>query len=891
VTDDLPLVLLIGPDSPIVVAVAAVLQDWSAVGLVRDHAWLTDSDVEARGVVAPATVVASGLRRAVPLRDHVADQRDLSALRLCAVSVVGPDGRAVGAGSANTLLEHLDRQLSAVTPVHCLLARYGGPGWDPDVVMPRWTNVLLAPADGWDPTSVPAPFDAGSDEARFVAHAAAGLAGVAGLWSGMAEAPLDTEEVKGNVVTVVRSYLRRLEATEVSESLRVRLSDLSHAVPRSRTARGPLPQFGLPEQACEEMAEQVFARHANLFERPRPRRPEKPRPRWVSARLALRMFAAFLWAALRDAPRVWLNGVLAAMARLIQGGLFGQDSQYEVIVRGITPFGMRALPEDFIVAAERISASAGEPLERRVQGVDRFWQDVVEGAFTLGDGQRRSVAPVFVDDEPGVVDRVDRIAPDPDGRFELPPQLAAHVERPGLAPWDVIGVIMLRKELRALADKGGGPAADAGRALDDMAAWWVPRIGSYVVQVGTRLVTEFDRAVQELAELLQAAHDTESSAGLGQGLHATSRSVRRIQLALALALVAITILSVVGILAPLTAVTAAVSAVALSAMVSFGVFYRGQLSLFRYVNAAEEAAVRHAPDRVAALARVVRTTATLLVQYGCWAPLLGRFVHEPYGVKAARSSSPVRLAGALPRAMGLAVVHPVERDLAVMSAELRRELFEPGWLGNQWDELLASVPGRLGADGVELRDNITALYGDLGGDPSLLRRLSDDVVRHGVGKHADATLWGKARGRLLSDGWPTLAAKLFSSIEVATWPARPGRDDAVGFLQKLLDTDRRGRFDATLFTSAIGDFEPNNVVRTIVTAFDDLHEPVSATPGAASVRRVAPESGGQDGLDRFVLITQLAAARPANLIDLSGGAGSMTAEPDQGDRPQSDVLA
>src|SRR5262249_37291021 len=152
------LVVLLGADSPLVRAVTAVLHDWSTVGLVHDHVWVDVAEAGAaeQAQPVPATAVWSTGRRAVQLRDHIADQRDLRRLRLCALSMVGGDTRLVPGRQADALLNELRQLGPPVTAVNLLLARHGGDGWPSDVARSAgWQNVVVAPEDAWDPGSTP----------------------------------------------------------------------------------------------------------------------------------------------------------------------------------------------------------------------------------------------------------------------------------------------------------------------------------------------------------------------------------------------------------------------------------------------------------------------------------------------------------------------------------------------------------------------------------------------------------------------------------------------------------------------------------------------------------------------------------------------------------------
>ena len=157
----------------------------------------------------------------------------------------------------------------------------------------------------------------------------------------------------------------------------------------------------------------------------------------------------------------------------------------------------------------------------------------------------------------------------------------------------------------------------------------------------------------------------------------------------------------------------------LSAVAFLGWSTHGEIRLVDHqrkiaiVNARQEVSdqMDYAAFNVQIVAAKLHLLATLYQQYLAWAPVLGRFLREPFGPQPP-APVPVKLAGLLPRSVGFGVALSDEDLVADAVAELSREVFETGWLSELWAAMVADAPRQLGPQAVDLRSNAQALLSD-----------------------------------------------------------------------------------------------------------------------------------------------------------------------------------
>ena len=262
-----------------------------------------------------------------------------------------------------------------------------------DAIFDSQVNVLVQPVDAADPQAVIEPLGTGSP--TFAMHAAAALCTAAGLWTGMAAAPLDAEQPWSGVgVAVGRAYLRRLDATPVLD----RLADEVYGT------TGTLPDHPHPVRRADGRGgagRPTGRRRGHRVRRPGQARREHQIPAAAAVPTAAageagsrggrEMFFGFLRRAIpvprRRGRTRCAEPPAAGSSRARTKFFFGDQSGYQVVLTGLsaTPRGPastrpgRCRRRRWFPQPER---AAGQPVTR----VPQLWDDTVRSVAALADG-------------------------------------------------------------------------------------------------------------------------------------------------------------------------------------------------------------------------------------------------------------------------------------------------------------------------------------------------------------------------------------------------------------------------------------------------------------------------------------------------------------------------
>jgi hypothetical protein len=867
------LVAFLATSSPVMPRVLDVLRDWVAYGLIRPFVWIDEADADPRRPLAEvaATAVTGDRATRVRLRDHLADLPRFGTLRLVALSSVGRMPHWVAPAVAGLLYTGLG---GGVSPVHCLLARHGEDGWQPQPAWTGWHTVVIAPEDSRTPGSPATDLTYAHTDTEFYNHVAATLAGLAGLWTGMAEAPFDAVPA-GTLArpVVARAFLRRLDASAVTAALRASLTDLSRGLPRPRHGHSLCELARDPEAAAEKMARTVFGLHESLLavhRQPGPAGAER-----ISVWRALLLFFKFLVAALRRAPYVIAaevrNRMEAPLGRKVQDTLFGADSRYQIVTA--TGSGQAVDADEFARTAEEASrqvAAAQPDANQGVPNVGPFWRDVVAGVLTLADGgeRRPEIPPALLGSIPAVVANPDLLAPPPREAFVVPPEM---VPAMGTARLEAVDVRAHEQLAERLATAAAG-SVELARAAERLQVWRTSINRAFTSRIGNHLALEQRKRVAEVKRLNDELVATMAATDVPTATRNDQLNVIRILLGLLGGWVVLAALMWLSLryqwFAPKKVIiTGGVVAVAWLTWLTV-VLVRQQRRIFTALAARNGMLARHeaAVHNLGHAVSELRVVAVLYSQYLAWATVLGTFLREPFG----RLSPPViapHLAGPLPRAMGLGRAMPDPDQIDHATHDLGATVFASGWLKPLWETFVGDAPRRLGRDGLPLRDDPSLLLRDEATNATTpLRLWKQAVVDEGILGAAGDELWSRARGRLQEQGSIRLAETLLRDVDVI---GRAGaRPDGAGFLTELVGTlgdPSAYHFSTALFEPAAASQEHHRVVETLVVGGD---------PAPDRVRHLATTADTTADLDQFVVVVQLSAPVPPEhlrLLSVGGG--------------------
>ncbi len=896
-------VVFLAAPGPVPRAVASILRDWSAIGLLHEYIWMSQEEVSPS---APELALAAGVRDGDTTRDRLqnllSDGR-FDEITLCVVSAVtGPEvsgGLADPAVAAAVRNEMVHGARQRTIALHCMLTRHGD-GWDGHGLWDQWHNAVVAPEDAAQPGDRPTRLTSRTADDRdtqaFQLHAAAALAGVSGLWRGMPAGPFrELDYPNGPAGVVVRGFMRHLGAAAVTNQLRTQFADVSSGLPRPQMSSVRLEYVdqAAEPRAAAQLAEDVVDRHPEIFQAEREPVPEKTT---VGGLAMITIFLRFFWASLRRAPGVWLRSVerrySASAARTIQG-LAGENSPYKVIVRGVDAAGL----SDRVEQLSRATESLAQELTRRaetdqiVPPLAAFWRDVHGGACTLADGQShvRPLSPPMVGGRPAVFRHPDRIIVRNDDEFEVTSSLAVQtVER--VRAHDVRTGELLDGALRQLAEAASRESREGAAERDRLQDWRHRLKSSYLGQIGAHIDRHLRARLEELldtlAELERAAEEgnaDEDTVAQGESL---GSGLRRGVLALLVILAVIVFARLPGPLTNSQAAMAITVTLLIWAGVSAAAFFTSTQRRFAQLCAEQPA------DRAEILARNLARTAqeahTLSVaylQYLEWAPVLSQFFREPLG-RVVAPADPPSLGGPLPRAMRLGRARPDAEAGSRVGGEVRDLVLGPGWLALLWEDLLAEAPGQLARAGrtVSWKGSPIApdeLLADRMADESGLRAWSAVVREEGLPAGPGTAIWLTARDRLFSHSSSRMAQELLSHIDLI------GRDDAhqtasgEAFLAGLLTAVRQPRdFDRELFTAAGRTGAGTSVTSTYVVSDPALWAPAGLSQDPPGLRLVPAEQTDTGSLDQFVAVMEMSSLLTGpHELRLSGGTGDATPDP------------
>ena len=505
------------------VTVLDVLRDWSSLGLVGPVC-LVDIDAIRPGELwIPAIVLEDGASRPVVLQEELSSRAYTGVARLCGLTEVGQQVVGPSDDIGMSLLGSVTNALPGVEIVRLHVVGVALQGTRPgeDLCWLGWHNVLVAPENAQAPTTGVSPIVYTPGDPVRISHFVAAVCSLAGLWAAEPSGPLDKRPVApGRVLVAARTFTRHLSALTVESELFARLASVEHGYPVPLFEGSSAWQVDDPVGAATDMAEKLFVKHPYLL----PRRREVPRstpPRPIGPLEALKMLFSFLWAAIRNAPRAFLDRVVhnvsVRTARLVGGLVFGGGgSEYEVVVNGVRADGMPASWSEIDETLERASnglAGGGGLVHLSNVDLTTFWKDYVGAGLTLLDAGARSaeLPPRMSGSRRGIITHGGRVAPDPADEFETPENVSAYVKRHRVTSNDVVAARFLAAELEEVGRSQhhiAGQAHNTGTALRD---WFGNHERSYTGRVGLKLAQGIAKVREEVSVYTDALQSAEAA--------------------------------------------------------------------------------------------------------------------------------------------------------------------------------------------------------------------------------------------------------------------------------------------------------------------------------------------------------------------------------------------
>lgn len=793
--------------------VIAGLTDLSAAGLINEFGWIRCVAGSSR--IEKVTLVTEGRSTDVSLEQLVTG-RQIPALRVATLVPATPDAVPADLGTEIAAANGLVSVSGAmsVTRVRFLLAGPEGIAGDLDsLVIEGYHNVLVSPEDSRAPAfgRIATPTSPGPQEfARFAAPA---VAGVTGLWSGVAHAPLDgVDPLPGRVVRLTRSFYRRLRTDDVEKRLRSVILAQNGELPLPSDQHSQVIYVQDPGLAASTMAQAFWTKHAAVL-RSNLLPYEAVTTEEIGGWKAITMFFGFLWASLKNAPSAWyrslVDNVSDRVAIGIQNAVFTDaPAAYEVVVRGRKANGEYASWDDVGAATEHLAAIAGIGQTESAQAdLSVVWQDYASASFTLADGGTRGVSgglpPIQVGAARGVIGHSGSIVPGARERFsDIPGVVAAAVRTDGVDATDPLGIQDLRfqlHELQASPDHG----LAAGSALKQLDGWAATTSRSFGSLVGERLATSYGEARRDMQNLFEKVRNAAAAPDPGEAKLTLARWTQ-VLVILWLVLTGVFIwLGVRGTVEWWVPVSVIVGTLVILLMCLCMAFIKSQRQLFALLHQRRRQKSEEAVDlqNLQTLISDVRRLWQAYGQFLSWSRAIGSFLSAPLGPDREQPTTPLDVAWGLPMSTSIGVAQPADEQVSQASGHLRRALYHPGWLTNSWDDLIlrTSPPG----PGQQPSALASPLWHDRGRQSqSGLERWSDDLFSGRLQSSGADVVWRNAL-ELLSTSMHQLVPNLVGTVSVIGGPVQP-------LAEFLGDLDReqgaRGTFAHDILTDgAIAD--------------------------------------------------------------------------------------
>jgi hypothetical protein len=813
-----------------------VLRDWSSVGLISPLHIIDVDAVRPGEVRFPCTVLEDGVIRSVVLQEELAVRASTGRARVCALTQLAARADTVGKDEALRLVDTLRNALPAVEPsrIHIIGVNLQGAAPEEDIGWLGWHNVVVAPENSQSPTAGVSPVVQSTTDPIPLTHFAAAVCSLAGAWAAEPRSPFDDRSVApGSSVMVARTFTRHLSAAAVESELLARLANVQQGYPVPLFEGSSAQVVDDEVGAASAMADALLEKHSlDVFPRPRetPRRTPQTK---IGALEALRMLFAFLWQALRNAPRAFLDSavrrVSAGTAAFVGGAAFGgADAQYTVVVNGIradgTPASWPEIDEALEAASSRIQGpvNVGAASNADLSGL---WQDFIGGGLTLLDAELRSqqLPPSMQGAKRAIVTTPTRVAVDPSDTYQPPENVSAFIKDRTVASYDVVAARTLDRQLSEVSSSQPHVSAQAGAAQHELREWFEVRRRSYTGRVGWTLSKSLEEVRSQIAQYVASLDAAQAQAAVPSQIEEQQRALsRRLKIVGGLALLAALGLVLLAVLGPPTWLFAAITVplvIVLWLVVSTFMFLRGQRDLFALLHQRQEMAnqleilqrnLSAAMDDMRRLTRAYR-------QYLDWCKAFGRFVQVPLGKPPARTDDEILLGTGFPLNHRFGAARPEQPVIDEISEIMRRDLFRVGWTSDAWEAFLGDVPREMGPTAFRVQESADLLFTDPGlSRQSLLSAWADAVTEREDWAGAARNLREKVE-QVLGGGGRNLTSRLLANVETRSPRGEVQSMTHESFVSGLdSDAAKTGAFARGIFTDQALNTEPWRVADTVI---------------------------------------------------------------------------
>ncbi|MEP7193216.1 MAG: hypothetical protein ABI903_10155 [Actinomycetota bacterium] len=812
-----------------------IIRDLSALGLLRRIHVVDVDSIREGDLRVPCWIVENGTAWVEILQDNLASSRGVERVRICAVTEAAETVQSVTADEAHSLQGVVRASLShvSVTPVHAVGVTLQGAPVTEELAWLGWHNVVVAPENSAAPAAGISPIVA-TDTTLRKSHLVASLCSLMGVWLDEGGCAFDNRELlPGRMLVASRSYTRHLSATDVEDELLRRLVSMDEGLPVPNSDGSSAWVIEDEVTAVTDMADHLLDKYRHVM----PRTREAPRatpPKSIGALTAIKMLFSFLWHALKNAPRAFLdaavNQISQRAASLVGSTVFGTgDSEYIVVVKGVRSDGRPASWAEVDDAVANAASRLGVPRMTEGSNADlsNLWKDFVHAGLTLMDAGNRSsdLPPMTKGGRSAVLGTADRVAPNPADVFEPTASVGGYVKGWRLSSIDVVQSRLLDDELGALAVNQPHLRSIVEKDRARLREWFQPRVQSFTGRVGSTLGRAVRDTRKEIADLVD---------GLGRAVQAAAvpdaiadeqdRLAKKLRLLILVAVVVVVGIIALVVLGPLSLVIGAIVCVLVVGswlVSSLLTFMKGQRNLFAMLHRREELNTqiellrKHLAEAIEDLRRLSRAYR----QYLDWSRALGTFVQAPLGSAPPEGGRHLVVGTGLPRNCRIGLARPEQPVIEEVAMLLKQDLFTVGWASGFWDSFVSDVPDELGKDAYRVRADPEVLWSDPGiARHSVLTAWSQAVADRGIRAGTSPELRERV-SELLSSADSDMTSRLLAQVETRSFGAGDIEPlDYASFIGGLDSVQRVGgshqAFDRQMFAAAPHTSEPWQVTET-----------------------------------------------------------------------------
>lgn len=498
-----------------------VVSDWALSGLAADSVWIDSAKPAEVNVIGE-----SGLKKLTTndwMSSGIAAGEEL---RVYVLQVLRDPKNAVSFEQANAVLSaHPELSRASAGLVNLIVPVDDLAKVPSSVFFDHRLNIVVSPADGVAPNAAHNVVAKKSPEV--FSHAAAGLVSVAGFWHGQDESPLEKLNKNrvlgpGQNTMISRAFLRYVDASDLVNNLvkSVALTEVD-VLPVAIDEKGkPFDVLtgGQAQAAIDAITEAFFTANAGQLAFKQPPAFRSGPLKSIGFIDAIKLYFSFVFKWLWAAPGEWAREKLAnAKAAIAASGqrFLGSDSQYEVIVKGVSVRTHDSNTELDLSQEILDAARAGLGSSHLIPPASPFqlWESMVTATCNLADGGTGfdAVSLPSVGADRVLVREPAMLTPDSrTNNFDVPARLPIPMSGARLRSDDPYSAYVVMDQIEEALRNASELSPVIYNELHQLKLniqTWVQGNRSFVWQIGLKLALQLNKARSESRTMLMVSQN------------------------------------------------------------------------------------------------------------------------------------------------------------------------------------------------------------------------------------------------------------------------------------------------------------------------------------------------------------------------------------------------